>query len=103
MELPIFRRAESALKEISGDSEARELARLREGARVHLSTALEGAEEFGRKEGRAEGLQLGLEKGAQARARSIAKSLISEGIADDKICQIKGLELSEVLKLKKES
>ena len=116
MEQPIFRRAETALKQISGDAETRELARLREGARINLATALHGAEQFGRQEGRQEGLQEGrqeglqegrqeglqegLQKGQHAQKLAFGASLLAEDMPVETVARLSGLSPEEVQKLK---
>ena len=92
MEQPIFRRAETALKQISGDAETRELARLREGALINLATALHGAEQFGRQEGRQEG--------RKEQMLAFGASLLAEGMPLETVARLSGLSLEEVEKLK---
>jgi predicted transposase/invertase (TIGR01784 family) len=88
---PIMSKALKALKIISENQETRELAEMRERARLNYSSSVAGAYSQGKVEGKAEGE-------IETITRNI-KQMTKKGLSPEKISDLLEIDLSEVLKI----
>lgn len=93
------KKAENELEILNADTEARELARLREKAIRDEEAAIAGAYAEGRTKGLAEGHAKGLAEGKLEKMSIIAKRMLEKNFDIDTISQITGLSKEEVEKL----
>ena len=99
-----IKKALESLEEISRDENAREIARVREKARLDFESEVEGAMfegiEIGKAEGRAEGEAKGRAEAEQLAKITFLKQLLNTpstmNMTDEELAKLRGLSLKQV-------
>jgi predicted transposase/invertase (TIGR01784 family) len=106
MSIPELKDAKNALEELSSEAEAREIARMREMARIHWDSIIAGAKAEGMAEGIAEGEAKGKAEGKAEASHMFLKALLSapetKAFSDSRLAELTGLSVAEVAKVRAE-
>ena len=95
-----IKKAEKKLEYLSQDPKARALYEAREESRIEYNSSISYAMDKGREEGIEKGREEGMEKGMEKEKVNIAINALKKGIEVDVVCDITGLMMEEVLKIK---
>ncbi len=95
-----IKKAEKKLEYLSQDPESRALYEAREESRIEYNSSISYAMDKGREEGKKAGIEEGMEKGMEKEKVIIAINALKRDIDIDVVCDITGLTMDEVLKIK---
>ena len=95
-----IKEAVTELKGMSEDEELRILAELREKGRRDEYAARQYAIKQGLQEGREKGIKEGIKEGRKEKVIEIVKNMLKKKMKVEEICEITGLSINEIEKLK---
>jgi len=102
MSMPELKDAKDALEDLSAKDEAREIARLREKARLDMDSIMANAKKEGRAEGEAKGKAEGEAKGRAEQSLLLLKKLLRDAVtsalSNAHLAELTGLTEAEVAK-----
>jgi len=94
MSIPELKDAKTALEELSSEAESREIARMREMARIHWDSLIAGAKAEGMAEGKAEASLMLL--------KALLSAPETKAVSDARLAELTGLSVVEVAKARSE-